>query len=80
MATALCVFVFLWISIISNLRRFATTEPDRIHSFSIMNGNRIHYYPPVVVWIAEYGLFIVMAWLFILALVMAFKRTMVWKK
>ena len=80
MAIALCVFVLCWFSIIGNLPRFATTKPDSIHSLSIMKGSFIQYYPPVVVWIAEYGLFMVMGWIFVLALIMAFKRTVVWKR
>ena len=80
MAIALCAFVLCWVSIISNLPRFAAAKPDTIHSYPMMgNGSSIHYYPSVVVWIAEYGLFIVVAWMFVLALIMAFKRTMVWK-
>jgi hypothetical protein len=79
MAVALILFSVSWVLIIWYLQGFATTKPDALHSLSMMKGNHIQYYPPVVVWVAEYGLFVVMVWVFILALIVAFKRTMVLK-
>jgi hypothetical protein len=77
LAVMLLIFVFFWVLTIHYLSSFARVKPDPMHSVSMMEGNVVRYYPPVVIWIAYYGLFIVMAWMFILAVIMAFKRTMV---
>jgi hypothetical protein len=80
MAVALLLFSLSWVLIIHYLHSFATTKPDAMHSLSMMTGNHVQYYPRIVVWVAEYGLFVVMVWMFILALIMAFKRRMVLKE
>lgn len=79
MAIGLLIFCLSCVLIIRYLPNFATTKPDATHSLAMMNGNHVQYYPPLAVWITEYGLFVVMVWTFILALIMAFKRTSVSK-
>lgn len=79
LAVALLVFLVIWIVVVRCLPRFASTAPDAIHSVSLLKGNSIQYHPLVSIWIADYGLFFMMALLFILALITAFKRTAILK-
>ncbi len=44
-------FVLFWILTIHYFSSFAQTKPDSIHSVSMMEGNVVRYYPPVVIWV-----------------------------
>jgi len=42
-----------------------------------MYNNKIYYFPSFVLWLHDFGLFIVMGWMFVLGAIMVFYRKMV---
>ena len=70
-------FLLVWLLTVHFLPSTSSIKSDNLHSVPRFAGNRIEFYPPVLVWVADYGLFVMMVWLFLLGLIMAFKRTAV---
>jgi uncharacterized membrane protein YhaH (DUF805 family) len=76
-AILLLCFVAFWLLTVYFLPSASSAKPDNLHSVPRFVGNRIEFFPAVLVWVVDYGLFVVMVWLFLLGLIMAVKRTSV---
>jgi hypothetical protein len=76
-AIALLLFALGWLTLAHFFLRFGLTHPDAMHSSSRVFDDKVYYFPAAVLWLHDYGLFVVMAWMFVLALIMAFHRRMV---
>ena len=70
----LLVFVGFWILLLVNGDRFESPVRDRFHSLAVMHDSRVVFYPAALFWFVNYGLFVIMGWMFILGVVMAIKR------
>ncbi len=57
--------------------RLGQPSPDSIHSSSRLYDGKLYYFPTIVLWLHDFGLFVVMAWMFVLAAIMAFHRKVV---
>jgi hypothetical protein len=75
LAILLLCFVLLWLLTVYFLPKASSAKPDNLHSVPRFVGNRIEFFPGLLVWIVDYGLFVVMVWVFPLGLIMAVKRT-----
>jgi hypothetical protein len=75
LALGLLLLVWVWIWLAYSAQDFAKSQPDAVHMVSRTVGSRIYYYPRVILWIRDYGLFVIMAWTFILGVIMASKRS-----
>lgn len=42
-----------------------------------MYNNKIYYFPAFILWLHDFGLFIIMGWVFVLGVTMAFYRKIV---
>jgi hypothetical protein len=73
------VFVLLWILALINFERFGRPAPDSFHSTAVLEDTGIRFYPPFLFWLVYLGLFVVMAWMFGLGVIMAFKRKIVYE-
>ena len=74
---AFLAFCLAWVILVMLFWRFGQTVPDSIHTSSRFYDGKLYYFPPIVLWLHDCGLFVVMAWMFILAAIMAFYRKMV---
>ena len=74
---AFLAFCLVWVMLQIFFWRFGQTSPDFIHSSSRLYDGKLYYFPPIVLWLHDFGLFIVMAWMFVLAVIIAFYRKMV---
>jgi hypothetical protein len=70
----LLAFVCIWLGLLILGDRFAVSAPDTLHRAPLLRHGRVVYLPPGVVWLVYQGLFVVMGWLLLLGIVMAFKR------
>jgi hypothetical protein len=77
LAILLLCFVLFWLLTVFFLPNAGSVKPDNLHSVPSFVGNRMEFFPVPLVWVADYGLFAVMVWLFLLGLIMAVKRTSV---
>jgi len=77
LAIALLLFSLFWVMLAHFFWRFGLTHSDALHSSSRFFDDKVYYFPAVVLWLHDYGLFVVMAWMFVLAVIMAFYRRMV---
>jgi hypothetical protein len=77
LATAFLAFCFIWVLLVVFFWRFGQAVPDSMHSSARLFDGKIYYFPAFVLWLRDFGLLIVMAWMFILAVIMAFYRIMV---
>src|SRR5216684_3582526 len=74
---AFLAFCVVWVMLEILFWRFGQTVQDSIHSSSRLYHGKLYYFPPIVLWLRDFGLFIMMAWMFVLAVIMAFYRKMV---
>src|SRR5208282_5168436 len=74
LAILLLCFVAFWLLTVYFLPNAASAKPDNLHTVPRFVGNRIEFFPVLLVWVVDYGLFVVMVWLFLLGLIMAVKR------
>jgi hypothetical protein len=74
---AFLAFCFVWVMVAIFFRRFGQTVPDSFHSSSRLYDGKLYYFPPIVLLLHDFGSFVVMAWMFVLAVIMAFYRKMV---
>ena len=74
---AFLAFCVVWVMLEILFWRFGQTVQDSIHSSSRLYHGKLYYFPPIVLWLHDFGLFIMMAWMFVLAVIMAFYRKMV---
>jgi hypothetical protein len=70
-------FCLFWLMLELFFWRFGQAHPDGVYSSSRLGGDKVRYLPAIVLWLHDYGLFVVMAWMFVLAVIMAFYRKMV---
>jgi hypothetical protein len=77
LGVAFLVYCAVWILLVVFFWRFARSAPDALHFSSRMYNNKIYYFPSFVMWLHDFGLFIVMGWMFVLAAIMALYRKMV---
>jgi hypothetical protein len=70
-------FCIVWVMLEIFFWRFGQPVPDSIHSASRLYDGKLYYFPTIVLWLHDFGLFVVMAWMFVLAAIMAFYRKMV---
>src|SRR6266567_2768667 len=77
LGSAFLAFCFAWVLLEIFFSRFRQTVPDSIHSSSRLYEGKLYYFPTIVLWFHDFGLFVVMAWMFVLAAIMAFYRKMV---
>jgi hypothetical protein len=74
LAILFLAFVLLWILAVATFERFGRPTPDSFHSVAALEDSGLKFYPPVVFLLVYRGLFVIMAWLFVLGLIMAFNR------
>jgi hypothetical protein len=67
-------FVCVWSLLAVFGGKLAVSNPDGFHRTPFPYHGSVVYFPPGVVWLVYHGLFVVMGWLFLLGLIMAFKR------
>ena len=72
----LIVFFLVWVCVLGFLPKFGSVTKDSTHSSPMMYAGRMFYFPPIVIGMMRYGLFIMMGWMLFLGIVAAFKRTM----
>ena len=77
LASTFLAFCLGWVTLEILFWRFGQTVHDSIHSSSRLYDGKVYYFPPIVLWLHDFGLFVVMAWMFVLAAIMAFYRKMV---
>jgi hypothetical protein len=70
-------FCLVWVLFKVFFWRFGQNMPDSMHSSARFFYGRIYYFPALVLWMHDFGLFVVMAWIFVLGVIMAFYRKMV---
>ncbi len=70
-------FCLVWLMLDHFFRRFGLTHPDTLHSSSRLFDGKVYYFPAMILWLHDYGLFVMMAWMFVLAVIMSFYRRMV---
>ena len=70
-------FSLVWLMLELLFWRFGQTHPDGMHSSSRLLSEKVYYFPAIVLWLHDYGLFVEMAWMFVLGVIMAFYRKMV---
>ena len=74
---AFLVFCLAWVTLAIFFSRFGQVVPDSMHSASRLYDGKLYYFPTFVLWLYDFGLFIVMVWMFVLVAIMAFYRKMV---
>ncbi len=77
LGVAFLAFCAAWILLALSFWRFARSASDAMHTSSRMYNNKIYYFPSFVLWLHDFGLFIVMGWMFVLGAIMVFYRKMV---
>ncbi len=70
-------FCFAWVMLEIFFWRFSQAVPDSMHSSPRLYDGKLYYFPTTVLWLHDFGLFVVMACMFILAAIMAFYRKLV---
>jgi len=77
LGSAFLVFCLVWVMVEIFFWRLGQPSPDSIHSSSRLYDGKLYYFPTIVLWLHDFGLFVVMAWMFVLVAIMAFYRKMV---
>lgn len=77
LGSAFLAFCFVWVALEVFFRRLGQTAPDSVHSTSRFYDGKLYYFPPIVLWLHDFGLFVVIAWMFVLAAIAAFYRKMI---
>jgi hypothetical protein len=77
LGSAFLAFSFAWVMLEIFFWRLGQTAPDSIHSSFRLHEGKLYHFPTLVLWLQDFGLFVVMAWMFVLAAIMAFYRKLV---
>ena len=67
-------FVLVWLLVFLNFETFGRPSPDSLHTVAMWEDSGLRFYPAILIWLQYRGLFLAMAWLFVLAVTMAFNR------
>jgi hypothetical protein len=71
---AILFFVLVWLLVFLNFEAFGRPSPDSLHTVATWEASGLRFYPAILIWLQYRGLFLAMAWLFVLAVTMAFNR------